>query len=232
MAIRGNSRTLAADVYDQLRDRILSGRLRPGTRLRPSQLRTEFDVSVSVVREALTRLAEQQLVVSKLNLGFAVAPLSRKNLHDIVQCRTEIEGFAIRLSVTYGDLDWEAGVISAHHKLERTPLKGADGAINRDWNAAHSRFHAQLIAGCDNTQLLTICEGLFRSAELYRLWSDPALGNRDAAAEHKGLAQAALDRDPERAAELLRLHVEKTRDLALENILALHDGPAESEIVA
>ena len=221
MAIRGDARTLGADVYQQIREGILNGRITPGSRLRPSEMRTEYNVSVSVVREALTRLTEQQLVVAEANLGFSVAPLSRSHLMHIVEARTEVEGFTIRLSVEHGDLDWETGVIAAHHRLERTAVALPDGGINPEWHGPHAAFHAQLLAGCRNPVLLSICDSLFQSAQLYRAWSDPMLVHRDAAAEHKALAEAALGRRAEEASSLLKQHIERTRDLALENIAAL-----------
>jgi DNA-binding GntR family transcriptional regulator len=229
MAVRGKARTLGVDVYEQIRDRILRGDFPPGTRLRPSTLGPEYTVSVSVVREALTRLSEQHLVVAEPNLGFAVPLLSRAHLDNIVQARTEIEGFAIRLSVEHGDLAWESAVIAARHTLERTPERQDDGSINPAWANAHARFHAQLLAGCPNDVVLGICASLFQGAELYRNWSAPVVDHsRDVAAEHDALARAAIGRDPDLAAQLLKAHIEKTRDQAIANIGALRSGPDRS----
>lgn len=221
MAIRGSAPTLGDDVYERLRNQILSGELLPGTRLRPSELRGRMGVSVSVVREALTRLTEQQLVVSEPNRGFSVTNLSKKALDDIVQVRVELEGFALSLAVANGDVSWEAKVLATEHILTQTPIASDDGSIRSDWNAVHATFHHQLLAGCDNESLLALCDSLFRSCELYRRWSDPLLNERDVVEEHRELARAAVSRDADRAVRLLREHIERTRDLALKNIAAL-----------
>ncbi len=221
MAMRGSAPTLGADVYERLRDQILAGELLPGSRLRPSELRVQMGVSVSVVREALTRLSEQQLVVSEPNLGFAVTNLTKKALDDIVQVRVEVEGFALGLAVANGDVSWESGVVSAEHTLARTPIAAADGSVSANWNSAHAAFHHQLLAGCGNDSLLHLCDSLFRSCELYRRWSDPLLNERDVAEEHRELARASVSRDADRAVRLLREHIERTRSLALKNIAAL-----------
>lgn len=224
--MRGSAPTLGADVYERLRDQILAGDLLPGSRLRPSELRVQLGVSVSVVREALTRLTEQQLVVSEPNLGFTVTNLTKKALDDIVQVRMEVEGFALGLSVAHGDLAWESAVLSAEHTLAGTVLAAPDGSVSAEWNAAHAVFHHQLLAGCGNDSLLQLCDSLFRSCELYRRWSDPLLNERDVVDEHKVLARVSVSRDAENAVRLLREHIERTRNLALKNIAALNSNPS------
>lgn len=220
MAGRGTARTLGVDVYEQIRDRILLGDIPSGARLRPSSLGPEYNVSVSVVREALTRLSEQNLVEAEPNLGFAVPVLSRSNLDEIVQARAEIEGLTIRLSVEQGDLAWESAVIASHHTLAGTPPWLADRSISSAWASAHANFHAQLLAGCDNSILRGICASLFHRAELYREWAAKAVENhhRDVAAEHRALSEAAVSHQAELAEQLLRDHLEKTREVALLNI--------------
>lgn len=219
--MRGTARTLSDDVYERLRDSILAGELAPGAKLRPSELRTEHHVSVGVVREALTRLAEQQLVVQEPNQGFSVPPLTRKNLLDITRARIEIEGITVRLAVEQGGLDWETELLAAHHRLERTPMTLDDGTVNPAWTAPHAAFHAKLLQGCDNATLLSICASLFRSSELYRRWAEPGRVHRDAQAEHRAITEAALRHDAEATVRLLQSHIELTQNLALKNIEAL-----------
>lgn len=219
MAMRGTALTLSDEVYQALRGQILEGALAPGAKLRSSELKVAFDVSLGVVREALTRLSEQRLVVASPNKGFSVAPLSEKVLRELVQLRMEVEGFAIGLSVTQGDLEWESGVIAAHHRLERTPPKVASGISNPEWANVHAHFHAQLVAGCSNEFLTQLCDSLFRSAEHYRVWSDPRLeGDRDVAGEHRELMLAAVARNSDRAVLLLREHIRLTGEYALKNL--------------
>jgi len=68
------TRTLNGEIFARVRADILAGHLRPGSRLRPAELAQEHSVSLSVVREALTRLAEQELVHWVPQTGFRVAP--------------------------------------------------------------------------------------------------------------------------------------------------------------
>jgi DNA-binding GntR family transcriptional regulator len=217
MASRGSATTLGEDVYARMRDKILFGECAPGARLRPSELRLEFDVSVGVVREALTRLAEQRLVVAEPNQGFAVAPRSQEHLKDLIETRVLVETFAVRQSVLHGPLQWESDLLGAHHTLERTNVAITTGEprMNPEWAVAHANFHAQLLAGCGNQVLLDTCASLFDSGELYRTWAGSAVPKRNIAAEHKALTDAALARDADKTADLLHQHIERTRDILL-----------------
>ena len=135
--------TRTEQVYAQLRADILSGRVLPGTKLRFAELTERYDCSTSVVREGLTRLAEQGLVQSEPQHGFHVTPLSQDDLDDLTTARCEIEGLVLRMSIEHGDIAWESEVVAAHHALDRTPME-SDGdpvVMSEEWTLAHARFH-------------------------------------------------------------------------------------------
>ncbi|MGW2651439.1 GntR family transcriptional regulator [Streptomyces sp. NPDC001393] len=233
MVTKGGKHTLSDEVRARLRADILSGRLLPGARLKFPALVAQYDVSVSVLREALVRLAEQGLVRSEPHQGFIVTPLSRHTLSELTEARVEVEGLVLRRSVAEGDLTWESRLVAAHHTLERTPytVEEDPSRIDDDWAAAHSAFHEALLDGCANRRLVQIALGLRDEAELYRRWSQP-LGDepgRNLAAEHRCILDAALARDPEAAATALCAHVRRTTELLLAAVDRLdHDRSTES----
>lgn len=208
--------SLAQDVQGQLREEILLGAHDPGERLLAQPLAKRLQVSLSVVREALTRLAEQGLVKSTPQLGFTVTPLSVDDLRDLTRVRIDIETLMIRRAVEEGDLAWEASVVSAHHHLAGTAHL-VDGAMNAAWRAAHSDFHGAVAAGCQSPLLQTFRSELYDKAELYRAWALRVSARRDAAKEHRQICEAVLDRDSDRACELMAAHVQLTTDLLLES---------------
>lgn len=217
MARRGPARTLTEDVYRQLRADVLAGRLSPGEPLKAAELGIRFDVSVAVVREVLTRLAEQGLARSEPNRGFIVTPLSHDDLRSLVEARSINESAALRSSLERGDLEWEGGVLAAHHRLAHTAEYESDdpARISEEWAAAHTIFHASLIGACGNPTLLEICARLWNASELYRRWSLPHDSRRDVPAEHSAIMTAALAREIPRATELLRNHMWRTTDVLL-----------------
>lgn len=230
MARRGTAQTLTVHVYSALRDDITGGNLAPGGRLRVSNLAQRFEVSVAVVREALARLTAEGMVQVAHNRGFHVAPLSKQALTDLVEIRRVNEAFALRLAIRRGDLTWESEVLGAHHRLERTAKTTADEPNRRsdEWSEAHRRFHATLLAGCGNEQLIEICRRLSDSGEPYRSLTTPEPADVDAA--HRELKEAALARDADRAAALCEQHIQWTADMLLNSGLLDHaaDGPGSS----
>jgi DNA-binding GntR family transcriptional regulator len=219
MAKTASGGTRADDVQEQLRADILGGRRTPGERLKFPELCEQHEVSVGVVREALTRLVDQGLVRAQPHQGYLVTPLSHTELGELTVARMEIESLVFRLSVLDGDMSWEGGMVAAHHMLERAPF-AADGnpsQLSEEWAEAHAAFHVALLAGCGNRRLQEMAWKLREEAELYRRWS-VSLGQeptRDIAGEHRGLLDAALARRPELAAERLADHISHTARLLI-----------------
>ena len=87
------SSTQASSVYDRLQQDILSGRLKPGERLRLKELIEVYETGNSPLREALNRLSSNGLVVREENRGFSVPHTSlteleeHSRLHDAVLAR-------------------------------------------------------------------------------------------------------------------------------------------------
>lgn len=210
---------------------MLDGKVRPGERLKPADLGETFNVSVGVVREALTRLAEQRLVISTHNQGFRVVSLSQQELVDLTEVRVTVESLALRLAAERGDLRWESEVLAAHHRMANTPRRSTEqpDLMTDEWSAAHRAFHTTLIQACGVTTLLEFCDQLSDTMELYRRWSAPASrGRRDVAGEHRRLMETVLARDPEAAMAALRDHYEGTTRIVLDSGLLTDSIPDRS----
>lgn len=219
MARRGDAVTLTLDVYTRLRQAILQGQLAPGQPVRPAELSKQFEVSVSVVRESLTRLAEKGLVTSEHNRGFHVTRLSQDGLTQLVDARQLNECRALELSVERGDLGWEGALLSAHHRMVNTPVYAREDPENSNepFAEAHRAFHFALLDACGNEILLEICHRLYDAGELYRRWSAPLMSKRPKAHnEHKAIMDAALRRDMLEASRLYAAHLARTANLALQ----------------
>jgi DNA-binding GntR family transcriptional regulator len=206
--------TRAEQVYASVRVDILTGRISPGAKLRLAELTDKHGCSMTVVREALTRLAEQGLVQSAPQQGFNVTPLSAADLEDLTTARCELEGLVLRHSIEHGDLAWESRVVAAHHSVDRTPMQSEIDPVlmSEDWTRAHSDFHSALLSACPNQRLFNMALSLRDAAELYRRWSVP-IGHdqqRDVPDEHRALMEAALKRDASEAVRILEEHLRRT----------------------
>jgi DNA-binding GntR family transcriptional regulator len=170
-------------------------------------------MSVSPVREALTRLVAAGLVEGEHNHGYRVTALSLSDLDDLVRTRILVEGWALEESIKIGDEHWEARLISALHLLERLPRLQPDDPKLHDehWEARHAEFHSALLSACGSNILLEFCRALYDRADRYRRFSlSVETGQRDVGAEHRGILEAALARDAKKARQLLAAHYENT----------------------
>jgi DNA-binding GntR family transcriptional regulator len=217
MVKRAGGESLAMMVYEQLRSAILNGDRAPGERLKPADLGAQFEVSLSVVREALGLLAAKDLVRIDRNRGFQVTPLSLPAFANLTEARVINEGNALRLAIERGSVTWESEVLAAHHRLagQAMFIPGDPPRRNEEWARAHLEFHFTLVRACDNPVLLDICARLSDAAELYRAWSAPGTRelHRDVAGEHRALADAALAHDADAAVTLFEAHVRRTQQI-------------------
>jgi DNA-binding GntR family transcriptional regulator len=208
----GGKNAPSKQVYAALRDSILQGEFAPRQALRPQALADAHGVSLAVVREALLRLVGEGLAVRSANRGFAVPAADAGRWQLISEARAVVEPSVLRMSVTRGDLEWEASVRAAYHRLARTPVFGPDGPPRflPAWSEAHRVFHRSLLEGCGNPVLLDTFDRMWISSELVRRWSASITPDRDSLTEHAKLERAALSREGDQAADLLARHTGRT----------------------
>lgn len=207
-------RASTEEVYVALRGDVLGRVFPPGERLKFTPLCERYGASVSVIREALTRLAEQGLVEAEPRIGFRVRSLSVADLQDLTATRIDLETLALRYAIARGDVEWESALVAAHHRLERTPMhEEGSTELTDEWESAHAAFHTALLAGCASPWLLGMTRTLRDAAEFYRRWSYTQQPGRDVAGEHRAILAAALDRDAEHAGELLAQHYRHTAEI-------------------
>src|SRR5579862_2844520 len=209
--------TRTEQVYEIVRSELLNGGLRPGQKLKMVAFTERFGVSQSVIREALTRLTEQGLLVATPQRGFRVRELSIEDIAELTETRIQVESIALRLAIERGDLQWETGILAAHHRLERTPVTRDDRTVSEDWSSHHRDFHQALLTGCGNRRLETVANALRDSAELYRRWYWVLTDDhqRDLAREHRELKDLALARDADRAIGVLADHIDRAPSLLI-----------------
>ncbi|GIH62239.1 MULTISPECIES: GntR family transcriptional regulator [Microbispora] len=203
---------LSEQVYAHLRDAIMRGDYAPGDALKPQDLAKEHGVSLAVVREALVRLVGEGLADRLPNRGFAVPAFSDRRWQEIAEARRTIEPVVLRMSIERGDVDWEARVRAAHHRLARTPAYVPEEGehYSSAWSEAHRVFHRTLLEGCGNPVLLETFDRMWTASELARRWAAQRTPDRDALGEHRRLEEAALARDADTAAEVLAQHLTLT----------------------
>lgn len=200
-----NHATLAQQVYEHLRERMLRNAYAPDAPLPEESLAAEFEVSRVPVREALRRLAAEGLVTLTPRQGAVVASLSPKQFLDAYRVREALETLAIRLAtprITPTDL---RELDRLQDEMRRHTATGDVDAFF----AANSAFHHLLVDRADNADLSAIYAGLLDRLRRYRT---PSLDLRGGLArsidEHEAILDAVRAGDGEEAARLLAEHIE------------------------
>lgn len=215
----GPSPSLTQAAYERLRADVLACRLRPGERLKINDLCQRLSVSLGAIREALSRLTAEELIVAEPQRGFFVAPISAAELRDLTMVRTQIEESCLRRAIALGDIAWESTIVAAFHRLSQTPerVAGDPDRLNEDWARAHGDYHAALVAGCDSPWLLRLRNLLYAQTERYRRLSVPlARIARDLRTEHREIMEAVLARDAGEAVRLMDTHLNATMHIVLD----------------
>lgn len=216
------SASLTQATYLRLREAVLSCRLAPGARLNVKELAEQLDTNIGAVREALSRLTSEELVIAEPQKGFRVAPISPADLKDLTATRIEIEGLCLRRAIEQGDAAWEAAVMAAFHRLSKaSPPWAAQQPANTgdDWGAVHTAFHETLMSACASPWLLRLRSMLFRQYARYRTVSIAlTAADRDLEGEHRALMDAAIGRDTAGAVGILTAHIQRTADALLDQI--------------
>jgi DNA-binding GntR family transcriptional regulator len=204
--------TRADAAFIALRGDIISGVRAPGERLRIERLKEIYGIGPTPLREALQRLCAEGLVIASGNRGFMVAPLDPDEFADLNAARIEIEKSALRLSLARGDDEWDVGVAAAAWRIRRADVALREGGADIDsWEKANAAFHEALVAACRSRWLLRV-RGLLN--DQYARFRRASVGlnrvDRDLAAEHAAIAEAALARDADRLCALTEAHFHAT----------------------
>ncbi len=191
-------------VYAALRERILSGDLPRGTRLRQALLADELGVSRTPLREALRRLSTEGLVEFSPNRGATVSELDFGDMRHAWSARVALEPGAARLAAHLRDPAAIAGLREALAQQRRARVDKAQRyAANRD-------FHLALAAASGNPHLTRFAEMLWVpriGMPIYEAQAADRGAEPNWADEHERIVDAIEAGDPGLAERLTREHI-------------------------
>jgi len=214
--------TAIESTYATLRDSIIRGAFPQGSKLHLETLKSSLGVSGSTLREALTRLIGDQLVIAEGQKGFSVAPMSLRDLDDLTSARITLETTALIESMKLGGGDWEDNLFTSFRRLTRAQERlEADPANAFDeWELRNMEFHHALVAASPSKWLANFRDILFHNSERYRRLSGTQ-GPIPVAVheEHKAIFEAAMSRDVEQAVSALAHHIRRSASVIRSNNL-------------
>lgn len=205
-----SDQNIAEQVADELRTAIHSGELMPGERLVERKLAERLGVSHIPVREALTRLAEERLVVREPRRGAKVAELTDRDLEEISSLRIVLEQFmAIRVQERWNEASAQRlqDILAA---MDAAPIGDMTEVLRQD-RAFHEalaelsehRFVTEL-----NAQLRGRIAGFIQAANA----ALPPAEQAEHVRSHRLIYEAIASGDPEAAREAIAAHVTQAVD--------------------
>ncbi len=202
----------ANSPLQQTRFALLSGEFSPGQKLKPDTLKLRYDISAGSMREVLLRLAGEGLVDAEDQRGFSVPEASFTRMSELLQLRALIECEGARGSILLGDLEWEARLNAAHHKLshieQRLDKSGDTKELLPIWTRADDEFHQTLVDACGSQALIEMRANLFQRARQQVVACDPKFGFRGGTVpEHNAILEAALARDIDACEAAIHAHM-------------------------
>ncbi len=208
-------RPLSDLIYEDVRSRIVSGRLVAGAPVRQDALAAELGVSKIPLREALARLERDGLVLAHPRRGWEVRPLARDELEEVFDLRLRLEPAAASAASL---LAVEAEQTAAYGLLRRL-----DEALEEDPGEAsdlNRAFHLALVRPAGRPLTTQLIERLHVLAERYvRAHLEPQGRSERARSEHHDLFDAWVRRDARVVASLAERHIQG----ALEDLRAQLD---------
>ena len=147
----------AAKAYDEIRERIVDGRLAARTRLREQALAREIGVSRTPIREALRRLAADGFVELVPNAGGSVVEWSDRSLADLIDVRAELAGMAARLAARRIEEDRIAELERLNARMAQVARRREAGFLG-DAAELNIAFHRVVFSASGNDWLLQLLE--------------------------------------------------------------------------
>jgi len=208
--------TLTERITDRLSRLIVGGELAPGTRLVETELARRLHVSRAPIREAIKELEPLGLVTKPSRRGARVVELSARDVKEIYEVKTMLDGLAARLAaerITDGEL---ARLQALHKRMQQFVTRGdLDG-----YAMTSQEFHEAIIEAGGNTRLARIYDAMSRQI----WWLGTMVMTRSSRSEtsmreHADLLDGLMARDGKRAQEAAENHAQRGGQFFFEQFL-------------
>ncbi|GAA4342200.1 GntR family transcriptional regulator [Microbacterium rhizosphaerae] len=199
-------RVLADEVYEILRESLLSQRIAPGARLNLDQLARELHVSNTPVRQALARLEADGLVTKEPYIGFTASPLlDSRTIEELYDLRLLIEPAGAGRAAKRGPAEWiaklEEIVTAAEGMLEEQLPEHAEALGNAD-----AEFHLAVASAGGNGVIVDYLGQVLTQMSRYTLYSSRQAAHH-AWEEHRTVLEAIERGDSDEALKAMRAHL-------------------------
>jgi DNA-binding GntR family transcriptional regulator len=196
-----------------LRDRIRTGELEPGRRLRLNELTGELGMSPTPIREALRLLQADGIVDYRPHQGIVVAELSRQELDGVLRLRRLLEPFAVELAVPALTPARLRELERLHAKLLSAVASGRGSAATE----ANVAWHWAIYDAAGSPHLTEFIRRLWDAYPWRTMWALPGRSEQSAL-EHQAVMDAIAAGDAKVAAGKLAIHITSSEASLLDHL--------------
>ncbi|HYM49471.1 MAG TPA: GntR family transcriptional regulator [Candidatus Limnocylindrales bacterium] len=204
VVLHGDSaRSQSQRAYLLIRDQIVTLKLAPGSVIEEARLREDLHLGRTPIREALQRLAHENLVSFVPHRGTFVTDINIQDLGHLTEVRTELEGYAARLAAERASVAERGAMGALLTELRSTQSAGPLALMQLD-----QKIHRQIYRATRNGFLAGVLEQYFNlTLRLWFLVLDRGVHLREAVQEHREALEAIVGREAATAEAIMRRHV-------------------------
>jgi DNA-binding GntR family transcriptional regulator len=205
-------RPLREIVYEELRDLILKGEIKPGTRMMEIELAEDMGVSRTPIREAIRKLEKEGLVTIEPRRGAYVSDVSVKDMVDILEVRATLEGLAAFLAAQRMTQAEKMELLETSQRFNEALRVGDMAAMIK----IDTKFHHLVFAAGRNKHLMQMVEALQELVLRFRyIYYKDFKRAEEMPVEHMKIYEAIAANDPERARESAFNHIDQLKEMIL-----------------
>ena len=204
-------------VYELLREKILTVELKPGDSINERWLAEWLGVSRTPIREAIKRLSEAGLIRTIPNVGTSVSLINARTASELCLIRASLESAAIRVAAEHFD---EATGAFLAQTIEWQKQTIRQGDLNRNLTV-DNEFHRAIVELAGFTTMWSILQNVMSEILRVRHLSVRVPRRLDEPIdEHTRILEALRSRDPDRAEQAMRHHLNESYKSIMQAIAA------------
>jgi DNA-binding GntR family transcriptional regulator len=202
---------LGEEVYNAIYAQLMSRQITPGGRISVDRLVRELGVSQTPIREALSRLEAEGLVVKTHLIGYSAAnQMDRSRLNQLYELRMLLEPFAAGRAAQTMSEDAQAALVRLAAEMQAGETDPPDESYGR-FARLDGDFHDLIAHGSGNELVQETLSNLHTHVHLFRLFYH-SRATADAIDEHQQIIDAIIGRDASAAEAAMRRHLERSKE--------------------
>ena len=180
-------------------------------RINLDKLKEEFSVSTAPIREALQRLAKDNIIIVKPRIGFNVASLTKEDVENVFETRKLLESYCLRISIKTEDkeslISIRATMLGLKKQLETEDPPSEE--LVKECIEIDDFLHRNILIGnCSNKFILNFYDTLDNFSSIIRHFS---FRLKEDIAQHIAIVEAMIEPDLAKAEERLITHLDRAK---------------------